>query len=127
MDDVRCAIADAWAKISPRLARDPDEIHRRLARRRSKFIESPPRAWCLAVRASDTRLARYMCSPLHRATRFPEHREEFLLDSPALKKLCAPIFLPRPGLTIVELCHLLGVPSRGGVLDARVNNVFRTH
>ena len=58
-DDIQRAIDAAWLRIRPILDRDPDELRKRLARRQSALITNPPRAWCLAVRASDTRLGPY--------------------------------------------------------------------
>src|SRR5688500_3517291 len=56
MDDIQRALAAAWTKIRPRLARDQDELRRRLLRRRQALLQTPPRAWCLALRANDTRI-----------------------------------------------------------------------
>jgi hypothetical protein len=57
MDDIELAILDAWRRLAPQLARDPAELRRRLDRRdRSRTLARPPRALCLAVRATDTRL-----------------------------------------------------------------------
>jgi hypothetical protein len=65
MHDIERAIADAWKRISPRLERDTAELRRRLARRDAKLINQPPRAWCIALRASDSRLARYQSTIQH--------------------------------------------------------------
>jgi hypothetical protein len=56
MGDLDSAILTAWARIRPILQSDPDELAARLARRRSQLLLRPPRAWCLAVRATDRRL-----------------------------------------------------------------------
>src|SRR4051812_43957176 len=57
MDDVELAIVNAWHAPTPTLARDPDELARRLARRdRIKLLGAPPRAGSPPPRASDTRL-----------------------------------------------------------------------
>src|ERR1051326_5151248 len=56
MDDLEHLILTTWRHLHPHLAKNPDELGRRLARRRSPFLASPPRPWCLAVRASDTRI-----------------------------------------------------------------------
>src|SRR5215211_3150658 len=113
MDEIQRALADAWRRVAPLLARDADARRRRLARRRSRLIESPPRAWCLAVRATDTRLDR---SCITRPRK--DERHQVLLDSADLKKLCAPVFLPRPGLAHSDVARLLGVAPHG-LLDAR--------
>src|SRR5262245_58713960 len=102
MDDIAKTLNQAWQRIAPKLDRDPDELRRRLARRRSALIDHPPRAWCLAIRATDTRLASYICSPSHPSTHWPSHTEQILLDSHALQGLCAPVWIEPPGQPIVE-------------------------
>ena len=54
--ELDAAIEIAWANLKPRLEKDPDELHRRLARRRTRAMTSPPRPWCLAIRASNHRI-----------------------------------------------------------------------
>jgi hypothetical protein len=50
-------IYQAWDhKVRPLVEKNPDELARRLARRRSALMRRPPRAWCLVVRASDGRI-----------------------------------------------------------------------
>src|SRR5690349_20200874 len=57
MDDIETAILDAWFdRVFPILQRDPRELARRLARRRSATLNRPPRPWCVALRANDARL-----------------------------------------------------------------------
>src|SRR5688500_16729423 len=58
MDDVHAALLAAWERIRPTLERKLAELHRRLARRASALMRQHPRAWCLAIRATDTRLER---------------------------------------------------------------------
>jgi len=118
MDDVELFIRRAWEKLAPTLRADPDELRRR---RDSATLRRPPRAWCLAIRASDTRLAPYM-------TRIPDFGQPnaVLLDSPALKKLCAPVRLDPPGETVSEVAHKLGV-SYCGLRYPRLKGVFHVH
>ena len=56
MDELERSILDAWKRVGPAVLADPRELTRRLARRRTNIILHPPRAWCLAVRASDRRI-----------------------------------------------------------------------
>ena len=49
-------ICRAWVKLRGKILADPRELHRRLARRRSSLLTRPPRAWCIAIRASDRRI-----------------------------------------------------------------------
>ena len=50
-------LRDAWKrKVLPLIRKDRAELARRLARRGAGMMRRPPRAWCLAVRASDQRV-----------------------------------------------------------------------
>lgn len=82
------------------------------------MISSPPGAWCIAVRASDTRLD----AQCH-ATPETGNSHKLTLDAESLRRLCAPVQLPAPGLSIAQTARLLGA-KRGGLLDARVKNRF---
>src|SRR5437764_1455136 len=57
MDEIETAILDAWDRVRPVLELDEHELAKRLARRRCVGLRRVPRAWCLGVRASDTRMA----------------------------------------------------------------------
>src|SRR5438128_9206740 len=67
MNDVDRLILEAWEQLKPKILADPQELARRLARRRLAVLTRPVRAWCLAVRASDTRItpAHWVISPEH--------------------------------------------------------------
>lgn len=56
MNDLDAAIFAAWSDLLPRLRNDPTELARRLARRQLLTLTRPPRAWCIALRATDTRM-----------------------------------------------------------------------
>ena len=63
-----------------------------------KLFDHPPRAWCLALRASDTRLpSRISCgvgaSPTH-----PEVEDPITLTRTHLLHLCSPVELTAPGV-----------------------------
>jgi hypothetical protein len=53
MEELEKSILDAWTRIGRAVLADPLELARRLARRHTNLMLHPPRAWCLAVRASD--------------------------------------------------------------------------
>src|SRR4051794_11191216 len=105
MDEIELSIRTVWDRIRPHLVNDPSEYCRRLSRLRA--LDHPPRAWCLAVRASDTRLDRYCC-----AIPDSSRSHELILDKPALWTLCSPVKLDSPGEPIAEVAAKLGV-SRG--------------
>src|SRR5688500_6476064 len=56
VEDLEQAILDAWTRVKHNVLSDPLELRRRLDRRERDVLRRPPRAWCLAVRASDLRL-----------------------------------------------------------------------
>src|SRR5436190_21861271 len=64
-EELKRNIIDAWLKLRPQILSDPDQLHRRLARRRLKTLTQPPRAYCIAIRASDRRItpAHWVISP----------------------------------------------------------------
>src|SRR3954468_22722037 len=111
MTDLEQAILDAWQRVRPTLLADAAELARRLARRRTPTLLRPPRAWCLAVRASDTRInpAAAAIVPEHAVsprgaphvtnprapTRYLPH--EVTLDAPLLRMLCRPVYIDPPG------------------------------
>src|SRR5258706_16351186 len=56
MHDFDRWLLEEYLRVAGKLAGDRAELARRLARRRTSMLVDPPRAWCLAVRASDTRI-----------------------------------------------------------------------
>ncbi|HEX8524727.1 MAG TPA: helix-turn-helix domain-containing protein, partial [Tepidisphaeraceae bacterium] len=130
MDDLEKSIRAAWSRIRPTLS--PSDITHRLTRIHTNAYQRPPRPWCLAIRATDTRLneATAIISPrcalsINPSTgRFSPH--SVTLDRDSLLKLCSLIHLSPPGHTIDELSALLGV-SRSRLLWPRIKNRFRTH
>jgi DNA-binding CsgD family transcriptional regulator len=117
MTDLEQAILGAWQRIRPTLLADAAELSRRLARRRTPTLLRPPRAWCLAVRASDTRInpataaivpehALSLDSHLH-PYRFGDH--EVIVDVPLLGRLCGPVRIEPPGEEWHVVARKLGV------------------
>src|SRR6266542_538855 len=92
MDDIEQALRAAWDLLRPKLEQDPEKLRKRLARRQSKVIRQPPRAWCLAIKASDKRLD----APATPTPTSDQH-QEIVLDSITLRKLCAPVAIEPPG------------------------------
>jgi hypothetical protein len=133
MDDVQRALESAWNRILPRLRSSPTELARRLARRqRSALIGQPPRAWCLVVRATDTRLdplcSTHPADALRHTLKHPREpaHVKVLLDSDSLRTLCAPVHLTAPGEPLIDVARKLGT-TPAGLLGARVAGVFQTH
>jgi hypothetical protein len=136
MDDIRRALIDAWKNVRPRLARDDDELRRRLLRRRQALLQTPPRAWCLAIRAADTRLTdetRVRVDPRRSLLPLSIHHSAFSIartpspsTPPTCKPSCAPVELLSPGEPLKIVAEKLGTTPHG-LLNARLNKRFHTH
>src|SRR5437868_2590457 len=108
MDDIQDAILEAWERVERELLGDPEELQRRISRRERASMRMPPRAWCLAVRASDTRVDRYCTSIPNKGK-----RHQVILDSEALARLCAPVSIEPPGEAVEDVAKKLGVIRAG--------------
>src|SRR5438105_3972856 len=105
MSDLDDNLLAAWNRIRPKLLSDPTELSRRLARRRTPTLQRPPRAMCLAVRASDTRInpASAIIVPEHAVQlnsldhAYQYERHEVTLDEQLLHLLCRPVYIDPPG------------------------------
>jgi len=126
MNDVARLVLEAWEKLGPKIMADPQELARRLARRRMAILTRPVRAWCIAVRASDRRI-----TPAHWVI-FPEHamdlnhplhpyepiEHEVTIQTHALRRYCRPVRTDSWGEEVADVCKQLGV-SRASLLRAR--------
>jgi hypothetical protein len=115
MESLGPIILDAWQRVACRLRADPPELARRVARRRSITLARPLRAWCLAIRASDRRLASWAdCRPGHALRlnspahpyRFAQH--EVVLTARALRALCGSVYIAPPGEPLNDVARKLG-------------------
>src|SRR3989440_11038927 len=110
-------IREAWLRLRGKILSDPQELQRRLARRRMKSLTRPPRAWCVAVRASDRRItpAHWVISPEHAMDLdHPEHpyepiEHEVIIRPHALRKFCRPVRTDSWGEQVEDVCKKLGV------------------
>src|SRR5882724_2536684 len=126
MNDVDRLILEAWEKLGPKILADPHELAKRLARRRMAILTRPVRAWCLAVRASDTRItpAHWIIVPEHAMDlNHPAHpyepiEHEVIIRPHALRKFCRPVWTDSWGEQVEDVCKKLGV-SRASLMRAR--------
>jgi DNA-binding NarL/FixJ family response regulator len=131
MEDLERAIRNAWLSLRDKILSDPYELQKRLSRRRLKSLTRPPRAWCIALRASDTRinLTNAIITPSHALDLdHPLHpyqpiEHEVLLVPHTLRRLCRPVRIPSPGLTVNEVAKLLGVNPKA-LREARLRGLF---
>jgi DNA-binding CsgD family transcriptional regulator len=124
MDDFDRALFEAFSEVWPRLKADEDELRARLARRRSKEMLRPPRAWCLAVRASDLRIEPYHMMIVRRYGECGVAiGEEVTLDTDALKRLCAPVEIHSAGDNLNSTAKKLGT-TKASLAYARKAGIF---
>src|SRR5688500_6534786 len=115
-DDIVDILCVAWRRVRDGLRGKPDEVRRRLKRGREVWKKRPPRAWCLAVRASDTRInpvtarcepewAAYPreCMPGEKRTKYERHR--VTLDVELLRELCRPVRIHEWGEPLAEVAR----------------------
>ena len=115
--DLAAELKTAWKRVRPKLLRDPLELARRKARRRMNFMQHPPRAWCLAVRAAESRInaCHFLIAPSRYEAPIPGTAEwkridhDVTLTAKKLRWLCRPVPIPFPGLTWREAAAALGV------------------
>lgn len=107
MDDLDHALLNAWDRLTPALRQDRAEALRRALRRNTPTLTRPPRAWCLCVRAADSRLDALAAIAPYRALR-TNAPHTITLDAPCIRKLTAPVHLPWPGMRLRRAAHLLG-------------------
>lgn len=128
MNDLDTAILAAWSEILPRLRRDATELARRLARRSRPTLTRPPRAWCIALRAGDTRIniANAIIVPEDaldpNEPDFPTPHE-VRIDKPLLQKICASVRLDGWGEEVTDVAPYLGCRP-GSLRTPRKRDLF---
>src|SRR6267142_2577054 len=131
LNDIGLLIMEAWDKLRPRIVGDSDELNRRLARRRSATLMRPPRAWCLALRASDRRInpMHWIICPEHALDRdhelhpYEPIEHEVTIDTRVLRQFCRPVRTDSWGEEVADVARQLGV-HRNTLNQARHANVF---
>src|SRR5947199_10577274 len=124
MNDVARLVLEAWQKLEAKIMADPRELARRLARRRMAILTRPPRAWCIAIRASDRRITpmHWIITPEHAMDlNHPAHpyepiEHEVTIQTHAIQRYCHPVCFSRA--QAVEVAEMLGV-SPSTLMHAR--------
>jgi len=133
MTDLDRALLESWNDVKPKLDADPDELQRRLARRRSPTLTRPPREWCIAVRASDHRITplsaplepeRAMYLPNYDSTRFRQPHT-VTLTRRLLRELTGGVRIDSPHEFEQDVARKLGVHV-GAIYNARRRGALTT-
>ena len=108
MDPIDLALEHAWHVVAHRLKSDPAEARRRFARLGTPALQRPMRAWCLCVRASDTRISDrwWQVEDAHAKMKHPPHW--VWIDAAKLRELVKPVFIPWPGVDWTVAARELG-------------------
>ncbi|MFT5424727.1 MAG: hypothetical protein ACI89L_002525, partial [Phycisphaerales bacterium] len=110
MDDLDRNLLDAWHTVAQRLKQDRVAAARRHARRFNKNLSRPLRPFCLAIRASDTRLDAHATSAILPADPHGEHHypHEVRVTAEVARSLTSPVNLPFPGTDLTLAAAKLG-------------------
>ncbi|MEM9345114.1 MAG: hypothetical protein AAGB26_00725 [Planctomycetota bacterium] len=133
MDELDLNLLNAWDRVFARCKADPKEARKRYERTLpGTCLDRPARAWCVALRASDTRLAegltgepggsaegmslglkRWMGGgPLPdeaaAARMSAQMAHEIVVDGTMLRHVGGPVWIDEPGLPLDEAAALLG-------------------
>src|SRR5213080_5050200 len=98
-EELERAISQAWVSLRGKILSDPEELRRRVARRRMKSLVRPPRAWCIALRASDRRITpmHWIITPEHAVDlNHPDHPYEPIehtvtIQKHGIRRCCNPV------------------------------------
>ncbi len=108
MNDLDRNLLDAWHRVMERCQSDSMEALRRWQRSRQNTILRPPRAWCLAIRAADTRIGEGVGAWVEPGgVEYPDEHE-VVLTGESVRALCAPVALDWPGISLREATAKLG-------------------
>lgn len=113
MDELDVALFEAWDVVSALLKDRPWALARRMERMSRKELRRPVRAWCVALRASDSRIDAHEWRTewqAHLAYKGKDHR--LTLTGERLRGLCRPVAIAWPGVPVPEAAELLGRDER---------------
>lgn len=110
MDQLDCNLLAAWHEVREKLSNDRAALGRRYERGLRKALRRPPRAWCVALRASDTRIESSAFIEPHLVEERREHR--LLMFGDLVRHLCRPVRIDWPGVTYDEAAVRLGIDPK---------------
>lgn len=113
MDELDQNLFEAWHEVSKLLQNKPWAMARRMERVARKELRRPVRAWCVALRASDSRIGAHDWRDDLQADRVVDGEDHVLtLTGPRLRELCKPVTIDWPGVPLPEAAKLLGRDER---------------
>lgn len=109
MDAIDALLEEAWLKLVERVREDPRELERRLQRSERVVAGRAIRAWCLCLRASDTRIRHGVTAFFHE--KMAQWGEPHLVDLPGwgLRALMGPVWVGWPGMRWTQAARKLGM------------------
>jgi hypothetical protein len=108
MDAIDSALLNAWNRLAPAIRANRAQALRRALRRTRPTLSRPIRPWCLCIRASDTRLTYPLATPLRDYALDERLPHSIHISGINLRKLCAPVDIPWPGIDWTHAADLLG-------------------
>jgi len=113
MDELDQNLFEAWHEVSKLLKDRPWALARRMERVSRKELRRPVRAWCVALRASDSRFdAHEWRTDLEEDRACDGEDHVMTLEGGRLRDLCRPVRIGYPGVTVPEASKLLGRGER---------------
>lgn len=109
MTPLEIALINAWWRLSDHVRLDRAERARREARLTTSTMTRPWRAWCVAIRASDTRIHKYtaLIRPYNDINDYGlPHSVE--MDAEEIAAMVKPVLLDWPGVTVAKAAASLG-------------------
>ena len=113
MDELDTLLLQAWWRVSDDLQSKPWAMGRRMERVARQALRRPVRAWCLPLRASDSRIgAHELRNEFNTACYHRGFNHRLVLRGDRVRALCQPVWIGEPGVTVVEAAKLLGRDER---------------
>ncbi|MEL7087649.1 MAG: hypothetical protein AAGL98_04285, partial [Planctomycetota bacterium] len=110
MDELDANLMVAWDGVRAKLRGDRAALGRRYERGLRAALRRPPRAWCLSIRASDTRIKRSAFIEPERVSERLAHR--LLMFGDLIRHLCKPVEIDWPGVVYDDAATRLGIDPR---------------
>ncbi|MFK7790859.1 MAG: hypothetical protein AB8C95_15365 [Phycisphaeraceae bacterium] len=113
MDELDTLLLQAWGRVSEELQNKPWAMGRRMERVSRKELRRPVRAWCLPLRASDSRIgAHELRNEFNTACYDRGFNHRLVLRGDRVRALCKPVRIGWPGVPVPKAAKLLGRDER---------------